>query len=550
MSNKKPKYGDAAFLKYATAIANHTAYKGMPDLYGAKGEIQWEAPSNRASGVFKDTNQRRRNWWRQRAISCGINPDIEESWLSKTAKVIHPFGEKPCKTCGRVMQISYSYPNEHLFNRLRKLPYFDEDFTLSDVEHIFDLIARLENRFGEKIYADLPGVFTTSSIQVPDIPPTLSAWKKYLTEVYIPGESKMLSPGAMANPPDRLDGFHSYNRCCRPTADKGRTRENLRTYVTDRRAFEYWVDGDWVSADRLMGKVRTSPIFEGEECRNIGQGGVHTGPCQADHIGPISLGFAHRPEFQLLCRFCNSGKNNRMYLSDVLHLIRVESEGQDVISWFAKEIWDRRKLDVVDAETALRLSKMLRDNRHTYMALLKQIMDEGHFTFLSYLLHLGCADYEPEFLGLSVSNHITSYDELRLRPRNTQYVAEQKARRIRVALDTLVTYHQKQNRNAFIVTNKDVEASFSKGMAALREMQEISYKFDTRLADLLGEEVVPEEALRHMTSFLEEAFSIYRPHLDRAKLHFQQGMNEVGRVLAEMWAADRYVRAAADDAIE
>ena len=32
----------------------------------------------------------------------------------------------------------------------------------------------------------------------------------------------------MGNPPDRLDGFHSYNNCCRPTADKGRSDENMK----------------------------------------------------------------------------------------------------------------------------------------------------------------------------------------------------------------------------------------------------------------------------------------------------------------------------------
>ncbi len=48
--NVKPKYGDAAFLEYTRLIVNHPNYFGMPDPFGEKGEIQWEAPSNRASG--------------------------------------------------------------------------------------------------------------------------------------------------------------------------------------------------------------------------------------------------------------------------------------------------------------------------------------------------------------------------------------------------------------------------------------------------------------------------------------------------------------------
>ena len=41
----------------------------MPDPFGEKGEIQWEAPSNRASGKFKHTHQRRYEWWKNKARS-------------------------------------------------------------------------------------------------------------------------------------------------------------------------------------------------------------------------------------------------------------------------------------------------------------------------------------------------------------------------------------------------------------------------------------------------------------------------------------------------
>ena len=48
----------------------------------------------------------------------------------------------------------------------------------------------------------------------------------------------LLSPGVMSNAPDRLDGFHSYNKCCRAKEDKGRSKENLNKYGEDRRAYE------------------------------------------------------------------------------------------------------------------------------------------------------------------------------------------------------------------------------------------------------------------------------------------------------------------------
>ncbi|MDZ6632569.1 hypothetical protein U4V46_24155 [Escherichia coli] len=53
----------------------------------------------------------------------------------------------------------------------------------------------------------LLALFSTKSITIPDISSNLEAWIEYLKEQYIPQESRMLSPGAMANPPDRFDGF-------------------------------------------------------------------------------------------------------------------------------------------------------------------------------------------------------------------------------------------------------------------------------------------------------------------------------------------------------
>ncbi|MFM7711800.1 MAG: hypothetical protein ACKO7A_03340, partial [Microcystis sp.] len=52
-------------------------------------------------------------------------------------------------------------------------------------------------------------------------------------------------------------------------------------------------------------------------------------------------------------------------LREVVHLRKVEAAGETVISWHSKALWDLRKNDVLDEETALRLSKILRDNRHT-----------------------------------------------------------------------------------------------------------------------------------------------------------------------------------------
>jgi hypothetical protein len=92
----------------------------------------------------------------------------------------------------------------------------------------------------------------------------------------------------MSNAPDRLDGFHSYNLCCRGKQDTGRAADNLKTYGVDRRAFEHWCEGDWSAANALMNSVT-----EGT-CARCGAFGQLT----ADHVGPISLGFLHSPRFE------------------------------------------------------------------------------------------------------------------------------------------------------------------------------------------------------------------------------------------------------------
>ncbi|MCZ5115488.1 hypothetical protein O5833_28335, partial [Escherichia coli] len=49
-------------------------------------------------------------------------------------------------------------------------------FELSQNEHIVDLLTRLDDRFGERIYLDLPHLFSTKSITIPDISSNLEAW--------------------------------------------------------------------------------------------------------------------------------------------------------------------------------------------------------------------------------------------------------------------------------------------------------------------------------------------------------------------------------------
>lgn len=539
---RKPDYGRGpkAFLEYARFIVEHQNYAGMPDVYMDNGDIQWEAPSNRKSGKHKDTHNRRRDWWRRKAIEVGIDPNAPH-WISRTAKFIHPNKKKPCKNCGRVMDIRYAYPSATLLRRIERLDFIDESFPVDALEHITSLVTRLVEQFGDQVFASLHTLVGTSSIKVPSSTPKLQDWLTWIEDKYMPQEPSTLSPGAMSNAPDRLDGFHSFNLCCRSKTDPGRSKANLQSYMTDRRVFEYWVEGDWVAADRLMGLIRSNKDLKDEVCVN-----GHAGPCSADHIGPISLGFVHRPEFQLLCKTCNSAKNNRMPVRDVRHLIAAEGRGEEVASWYCKALWNRRKGSVVDEETALRVSKLLRDNRHTLMRVLERIADAGHFTFLATFLGLESATYDVAFVNLRVQNHVTRFDQLNHLPRTTKYSVEQQARRLRVAFDALRDYVGKENRNAFVISNDEIEHAIRSAICELDASTDHVKRLDEELKAVLSAEVPSDEELRNVVVKVPSVKN-QPPEFAKARDALQHAMDLVAEELSALWDDDRYVRAPLDE---
>ncbi len=538
VANDKSKYGGRGrpwhldFIKYMEFIVEHPAYAGMPDVYYEPGRIQWEAPSNRTTGQFKDTHGLRLKWWAQKAESLGISTSSAK-WISRVAKRIHPTRRKPCKICGRELELRYVYPQERFLKRVRALFLINSDFELPALEPITELVSRLVNRYGGQALAALPTLLAGPQVKFPSpLPTELSGWLKWLDEEYIPSEPRVLSPGAMSNAPDRFDGFHSDNLCCRGTADKGRNKTNLKSYVTDRRVFEYWTAGDWVAADRLMGRLRAE--YPEEQCRH-----GHPGPCAVDHIGPISLGFTHRPHFQLLCGSCNSAKNNRMYRSDVDLLLANERAGDEVVSWHTKALWDACKGRVANDEHARRLSKLMRDNRHSLMHALQKVAELGAYTFLALLLELERADQDVEFINLRIENHLTVFDRIERTPRTTKYAEQQKVRRCRVAFQELKTYFAKLNRNSFVVRTPASDKLLEDALQTLAQDAAATQALDAALkqatTDAAFRSLLPQLAHARRASFVK-ARSLLTRHMDL-----------IGLELATRWEHERYVRELEDD---
>lgn len=526
------------FIRYQEEIASSPVYAGMPDLRNEDGTIQWEAPSNRTGGIHKDTHDRRLQWWKDKAVSVDIST-TENQWISKTAKRIHPTKVRPCKVCGRYMDIRYCYLSSSLLKRLKKYGYDVEKLGLSDTTSIFDLIPLLHDIYGDKIFAVLPDLLRCKAVpQITDVDASVEAWMEWVEREYIPKEPSLLGPGAMSNAPDRLDGFHSFNRCCRASADKGRSKENLASYTTDRRAFEYWSDGNWITANKLMGVINSQPEMRIRTCLHDGDGGVHPRPCSADHIGPISLGFAHRPSFQLLCKPCNSAKNNRLYYSDVQNLIVAEENGEDVTTWYAKPIWDLLKDRVTSSADALRLYRMMRDNRYNAMILLGRLLEDEEYLLLITLLNLRYAEYNYDVDKIDVNGHIVNARFRRTRSA-LKYVLIQKARKVRVAFSSLEEYLEKENRNGLEVDFSVYERLYNhiRDTMAPANKEYAAYKKELKKA--LASNATEVDLIKVLSAMPDLDDDLW---IQAAKTMLQQAMKKVATVLADLWCDDRYCR--------
>lgn len=529
------------FQEYQTFIVEHPNYKGMPDTFNENEKIQWEAPSNRASGNFQFTHDKRYKWWKKKAQELGIDPNTNK-WISKAAKKNHPTKLHPCKKCGNIMDIRYCYLGATLIKRINDLNFYNGELELNNTMHIVEFITKFTDEFNQKAFEALPNLLKCKQVnQIPNLDYNIDTWIKWIEENYIPIEPSLLSPGVMSNAPDRLDGFHSFNRCCRSSADKGRTKENLSLYSTDRRAFELWTDGNWITANKLMAKVSADKKIQSNSCANTEKQDSenHTNVITADHIGPISLGFSHREEFQLLCNSCNSSKNNRMYFSDVQQLISKEKEGIDVTSWYAKEVWNLCKDKVSDAESALRLSRVMRDNRNIALELINYFYINGFPLFLLTLLNLHFADYTYEITKYNISDSKIITAEFLSKPSKLQYVSNQKSRKIRIAFEALTTYSQKDNRNAYSISNDSIESLKETAISILKAQDNYLIRKNEDL------KLIVSSDYSTLKDFIEELdWNKVTNEISFIKVRsiMVEIMKQVGTLLANDWDSPRYSR--------
>lgn len=406
------------FLSYMEGIANHPNYKDLPIVRKRDGSLAWIASAQ------SDVGKRRVDWAINKAKELGFS--IVPGVFARVMLAIHPTKQKVCQTCGSVMSLYYHYPSVNFLKAIER----QFCFKFSECDHIGSIWEQLLNSGVSEIHirSFLQSKFSVDT-SLPKSKDDVIALCEY--ECRVNGKA-LLSPGAMSNFPDRFDGFHTYNRCCRASQDKGRSRENLKSYTKDRRAYEYWSDGNLHAADMFMG----SSFFDG---------------VSADHVGPISLGFVHDPRYlRPMTSSDNSTKRDRLLAEDINDVIVIERKtGVYPMSWYSAQIWEFIKSNYCKyphlVTTVFR--DMLKQNMANFMFILKFIIDKTGESGKDFLYNEFILPKADDF------EHSYSFREdgsffMTTRHRTERSVNEFERFR-RIAFTAVYEYGEKTNRHVY-----------------------------------------------------------------------------------------------------
>ena len=408
----------ANYLEYVNFIVNHDAYKGLPINKGKNGKPNFVTTKNSKVGRGRLT------WIENKATELGY--EIKDGVYAKVMRDIHPTKFTTCQICGSSLSVYYYYPSKTALKGIKKR--FNQDFSYIDhIEDIWDKL--LDAGYSHKTI----GIYFLRKVSLKDDPITLTKSEiieklEYACRV---NGKRLLGPGAMADPPDRFDGFHSYNRCCRKTEDRGRWDCNMDTYNQDRRAYENWSEGNIRAANQFM----KNPIFDG---------------ISADHIGPISLGFVHDPRFiRPMITRNNSARRDRISKDDLDKLVEIEERtGICAASWYAQSIWNYIKANYTANADKIEMAyyTALKQNITNFMHLLYKIVaatgDAGESVLANIFLAPTYAAYFDFDYTFDNDGNI-----LQQTPRNrTERAADEYERYKRIAIDSLTDYSLKTNR--------------------------------------------------------------------------------------------------------
>lgn len=411
------KIWNEKFIEYMNFIIHHENYRGLPIQKKSNGSYSWIAP---AKG---DIGKKRIEWAKSRMKELHISAK-DNSPYAKLMFEIHPTKQKVCQICGKTMSLYYIYINTNFAKSIKKAFNYNSDTTQSLYDVCKDLKALkfTDEKIKQFLIKSFPIDVDTSN--------SLDAIINKCEISCRTGFCKKLGPGAMSNFPDRFDGFHTYNRCCRSKEDRGRSKENLRTYGKDRRAYEYWSDGNICAANNFMSSV----FFIGTS---------------ADHIGPISLGFVHDPHYlQTMSSGENSSKRDKLTFEDIQSLISIEkSTGIPAISWFSFYIWDYIKSNYIKNKKCIPIYReILKQNMSNYMFILWTIHKKCKTKGKNFLIN---TFLKPKFSFFDYDYSFNANGEIiKKSPRHKTDASKGEIDRyVRIAFESINDYNSKENRS-------------------------------------------------------------------------------------------------------
>ena len=128
-------------------------------------------------------------------------------------------------------------------------------------------------------------------------------------------------------------------------------------------------------------------------------------------------------------------------------LIKDENQGEQVISWHSKYIWDLLKQKIKTQEDALKLSRLMRGNLHHVLILFSKISEAGYDKFLQKYLHPEYSFVDYRFVKF---HPLTGAEKILEKPLDSANKKKNALRYTRVAFEKLEEYKNIENRNTRI----------------------------------------------------------------------------------------------------
>ena len=216
-------------------IVNHPNYKGLPIKKKADGSYTWIATAK------SETGQKRIHWCIQKAQELGLTK-TEETYPGMYADVmlkIHPTKWKVCQICGKKMSLYYHYPNANFLKAL------NQKFGTSFLTVTISAISGMNS--STRVFAKM--ILRAFLINKGKLNLDAQNSEKHeiiaaLEHACRKGDKKYLGKELCRTFLIVMTGSLHIIAVVDLFRIKVDSKENLKSYTKDRRAYEYWSDGN------------------------------------------------------------------------------------------------------------------------------------------------------------------------------------------------------------------------------------------------------------------------------------------------------------------